>query len=170
MPAAKGPPIHSPIRSSVEKLLRKLFYYTALIACVILTIAVSYSVILHLARDSVRDEPSNPEAVAEVRSLRDFERELREISAALERIAKQDEALTEAFSRRLNDLRRRMHQFPKDSDALSALIQCGDRLLAWTATPTDEAARSRAAESLVRARAAVKERVTTLNVPDSMTR
>lgn len=170
MPAADGPPSHSNIQSATDKLLRALLYYTALLTCVILTIGVSYTVILHLARDSVRDQTQNPDAIAEARSLNDFKRELQEIGAALDKVAKNREESSEVFSRRLNDLRRRMHRFPKDSESLNVLIRTGDYLLAWSSTPQDEAARDRAKEALLQAESAVKQRIELLNVPESMLR
>jgi len=168
MPAAKEPPPPTPLSSGLEKLLRSLIFYALLFTCVVIAIGVSYTVILYLARQSVLDEVTNPDAIAEARSLHDYTRELRDIAKMLDAIAKEDEpSPSDAFSRRLNDLRRRMRQFPHDSEALSALMQTGDRLLAWAANPEDPTAGTRAHDALTHAETAVTNRIETLNVPDS---
>ncbi len=166
MPAAKKNPPTAPLQAVAERLIRSLIYYAALFTCVVVAIGVSYSVILRLAHDSVRDQAADPEAVSEARSLHDYAKELREIATALTTASRDGEPpLSDAFSRRLNDLRRRMLRFPKDSDALNKLIQTGDRMITWAAAPKDEAARRRALETLADAETAVKLRLKTLGVP-----
>ncbi len=169
MPAAKGPQPPSPIQFVAEKLTRSLIYYASLFICVVIAIGVSYSLILHLARESVQDQAPGPLAIAEARSLQDYCQELRDITAMLEKIRKEDDAPpSNAFSRRLNDLRRRMRQYPHDSDALNALIQTGDGLIAWAAAPGEKGSRDRVRDALTQAESAVKLRIETLNVSDSL--
>jgi hypothetical protein len=152
----------------LEKLLRSLIFYALLFTCVVIAIGVSYTVILHLARQSVNEQAIDPDAIAEARSLQDYARELRDITAMLEEISKEEKSSpSTAFSRRLNDLRRRMRQFPHDSNALNALMQTGDRLLAWAANPENPAANTRAHDALTHAEAAVDSRIETMNLPNS---
>jgi len=165
MPDAKGSAPTPPIRSTAEKVLRSLIYYSALLSCVVIAITVSYTVILQMARDSVQDQVPDQDALREARALSDYVRELSDISNLLADVAKEGHSPpSDAFSRRLNDLRRRMRQFPHDSDALNTLMQTGDRLVAWAAIPGDERARDRAQDALNQAETAVKQRVKVLDV------
>ena len=166
MPAAPKTPPTAPVQAVAERLIRSLIYYAALFTCVVIAIGVSYSVILRLARDAVSVQAADPEAVSEARSLQDYAKELREIATTLTLASRDGEPpVSDAFTRRLNDLRRRMLRFPKDSDALNQLIQTGDRMTTWAASPKDDAARRRALDTLAGAESAVTQRLQTLGVP-----